>query len=40
VIDLIEKTPLQEKVDLRFEPARERIRHQDYRIDQALAAVK
>lgn len=40
VIELIDKTPLQEEVDLRFEPTRERIRHQEYRIDQALAAVK
>jgi transposase InsO family protein len=38
IVELIEKTPLQEEADL--EPAMERIRHPDYRIDQALAAVK
>lgn len=40
VTELLEQTPLREEVDVRFEPAKERIRHHDYRIDQTLAAVK
>jgi hypothetical protein len=40
VAERSDQTPLREEVEALFNPAKERIRHPDYRIDRALAAVK
>lgn len=40
VVECSDQTPLREEVEALFDPAKARIRHPDYRIDQALAAVK
>ena len=40
VAERSDQTPLREEVEALFSPAKERIRHPDYRIGRALAAVK
>jgi len=40
VVERSDQTPLREEVEALFDPAKARIRHPDYRIDRALAAVK
>ncbi|MDP3673696.1 MAG: IS481 family transposase [Novosphingobium sp.] len=40
ICDLSEKTPFSEEVEAQFQDAKERIRHHDYKVDQAFAALK
>lgn len=40
VIALMDRTPMREEVEASFDPAIERIRQSNYRLDQALATVK
>ena len=40
VCDLLSKTPLPEEVNAAFDPTKERIRHQNYVIDQKLRELK
>ena len=40
VCDLLSKTPLSEDVYAAFDPTKERIRHQNYVIDQKLRELK